>query len=311
MSISRRAFLERGSLAVAASWVGAGRMFGQADVIAQMRAGGATAKITVVPARRGVSVLMGSGGNIAVLPGKDGKVVVDSGYSTSKGQIAEALAGLGAEPLKTLIDTHWHFDHTDGNEWMHGAGATIIAHENTKKRLSTTQTIAAFHASFPPSPAGAIPTLVFAETEGLETNGETIELAHYAPAHTDSDISVHFVNANVLHVGDTWFNGIYPFIDYSTGGSIDGMIAATKANLSRVGAMTVIIPGHGPVGDRMVLADYLIMLMSVREKVAALKRQGKPVEAAIAEKPTASFDAKWGGGFVNGETFTRLVYQGV
>jgi len=309
--ISRRSFLERGSLVVGASWVGVGNLFGQADVIAQMRAGGATAKIAVVPARRGVSVLMGSGGNIAVLPGKDGKLVVDSGYSTSKTQIAEALAGLGAEPPKQLIDTHWHFDHTDGNEWMHGAGATIIAHENTKKRLSTTQTIAAFHASFPPSPAGAIPTVVFGETKSLETNGETVELAHYAPAHTDSDISVRFVKADVLHVGDTWFNGMYPFIDYSTGGSIDGMIAATKANLSRVGATTVIIPGHGPVGDRMLLADYLIMLMSVREKVAGLKGQGKTVEAAIAERPTVSFDAKWGGGFVNGETFTRLVYQGV
>jgi glyoxylase-like metal-dependent hydrolase (beta-lactamase superfamily II) len=310
-SLSRRKFLERGSLAVAASWAGVGKLFAQADVIAQMRASGATTKITVLPARRGVSVLMGSGGNIAVLPGKDGKLLVDSGFSTSKAQIAEALATLGAEPPKTLIDTHWHFDHTDGNEWMHAAGATIVAHENTKKRLSTPQVIAAFHANFPPAPAGAVPTMVFSETDSLQTNNERIELTHYAPAHTDTDISVHFVNADVLHVGDTWFNGFYPFIDYSTGGSIDGMIAATKRNLDRAGATAVIIPGHGPLGDRMVLAEYSTMLMAVREKIAALKQQGKSVEAAIAEKPTAPFDAKWGNGLVNGETFTRLVYQGV
>jgi len=311
MYISRRKFLERGSLAVAASWVGVGKLFGQADVIAQMRASGATAKIAVVPARRGVSVLMGSGGNIAVLPGKDGKLLVDSGFSTSKTQITEALNGLGAEPPKTLIDTHWHFDHTDGNEWMHAARATIVAHENTKKRLSTPQVIAAFHASFPPSPAGAIPTVVFSDSDSLQTNGERIELKHYAPAHTDTDISVHFVNADVLHVGDTWFNGFYPFIDYSTGGNIDGMIAATKLNLGRAGATTVIIPGHGPIGDRMVLAEYASMLQAVREKVAALKQQGKSVEAVVAEKPTGAFDARWGGGFMNGEGFTRLVYQGV
>lgn len=315
-AISRRSFLQTTSLAAAATWFGtghAGMLFAQqpTDAVAQMRAGGATAKISVHPARRNVSVLMGSGGNIAVLPGKDGKLLVDSGFSTSRAQISEALNGISADPLKHLIDTHWHFDHTDGNEWMHGAGATIIAHENTKKRLSTPQVIAAFNASFPPATAGAIPSKVFATTDTVHTNGETIEMAHYAPAHTDTDISVHFVEADVLHVGDTWFNGFYPFIDYSSGGNIDGMIKASASSLEKATAKTIIIPGHGPVGDKAQLAEFREMLIAIREKVATLKRQGKTLDVAIAEKPTASYDAKWGGGLVNGETFTRLVYQGV
>jgi glyoxylase-like metal-dependent hydrolase (beta-lactamase superfamily II) len=310
-SISRRTFIQTTSLAAAANWLGVGSLFGQAaDAVSQMRAAGASAKITVVPARRNISVLMGSGGNIAVLPGKDGKLLVDSGLSTSQSQIAQALNGLSADPLKHLIDTHWHFDHTDGNQWMHAAGATILAHENTKKRLSTPQVIAAFNAMFPPSPAGAIPPLVFAASDTLHANGETIELTHYAPAHTDTDISVHFVEADVLHVGDTWFNGFYPFIDYSSGGNIDGMIKATVSNLDKATAKTILIPGHGPVGDKAQLTEYHAMLTGVREKVAKLKQSGKTVEEAIAEKPTAPYDAKWGGGLIGGGVFTRLVYQG-
>lgn len=309
---TRRSFLKKTSLAAAAAWFGTGNLFGQAtDAVSQMRAGGATAKITVVPCRRNVSVLMGSGGNIAVLPGKDGKLLVDSGFSSSQRQITEALNGLGSEPLKHLIDTHWHFDHTDGNEWMHAAGATIIAQENTKKRLSTPQVIAAFHASFPAAPEGAIPSVVFSSSDSMHTNGETIEMVHYAPAHTDTDISVHFLEAEVLHCGDTWFNGFYPFIDYSSGGNIDGMIKATASNLDKTTAKTIIIPGHGPVGDRAQLAAYQEMLTGIREKVAGLKKQGKSVEETVAAKPTAEFDAKWGGGIMNGDAFTGLVYQGV
>jgi len=311
-ALSRRAFLQSSSL-TAASLLAPRNLFSQTapDAVAQMRADGTAAKITIVPARRNVSVLIGSGGNIAVLTGKDGKLLVDSGFSTSKPQIAAALASLAPEPPTHLIDTHWHFDHTDGNLWMHQAGAAIIAHENTRKRLSTTQTIAAFHATFPPSPAAALPTSVFSQKDSLAANGETVAMVHYDPAHTDSDISVRFENADVFHTGDTWFNGAYPFIDYTSGGSIDGMIRATKRNLDQTAPGTIIIPGHGPVGDKMLLAESYSMLTAIRERVAALKQQGKPIEAVLAEKPTASFDARWGNGLVNGEGFTRLVYQGV
>ncbi len=314
-TISRRHFLASGSLATAAVALHPRSLFAQTAevpaVIAQGRAAGATAKITTQPLRGGVSALMGSGGNIAVLPGKDGKVIIDSGYATSQPQITEALNAISGDPVKHLINTHWHFDHTDGNEWMHSIGATIVAHENTKTRLSTTQTIAAFHATLPPSPAGAVPTKTFATKETLKLNGATLELAHYAPAHTDTDISIHFTEADVLHAGDTWFNGFYPFIDYSSKGSIGGMIEAAEHTLSVAGPKTIIIPGHGPIGDKAQLAQYRDVLVFARDSVAAMKKQGKTLEDVVAAKPTAKYDARWGAGFMNAPTFLGLVYQGV
>lgn len=320
--LSRRQFLQRTSLAVPAALLGvrAGSLFAQAvaappvavpALVLQARAAAATAKITTQTLRNNISVLMGSGGNIAVLPGREGKLLVDSGFQTSRPQLLEALAKLGPEPMTMLINTHWHFDHTDGNEWMHAAGATIVAQENTRKRMSTEQTIAAFHATFPPAPKGAVPTEVFENTRVLQRNAARIELAHFAPAHTDSDLAVHFVQANIVHVGDTWFNGFYPFIDYSTGGSIDGMIAATQRTLGKVGPETIIIPGHGPVGNKAGLSEYGEMLTGIRDKVAALKKQGKTLEETVAASPTAAYDGKWGKGMMNAGAFTGLVYAGV
>ena len=314
---SRRRFLATTSLAASAVWLDPRSLFAQSAtagvpaVVAQGRATGATAKMQTQTLRGNVSALLGSGGNIGVLSGRDGKVLIDSGYATSQPQITAALAAISGDPLKHLINTHWHFDHTDGNEWVHGAGATILAQVNTKTRLSTTQTIQAFHATFPPSPAGAIPTETFTEKKTLHLNGATMDLAHYAPAHTDTDISVHFVEADVMHVGDTWFNGFYPFIDYSTGGSINGMIHATERNLAAVGAKTIIIPGHGPVGDKAQLSQYHDVLVFARDKVAALKKQGKTLDEVVAAKPTAAYDEKWGGGFLGAAPFMGLVYQGV
>ena len=140
---------------------------------------------------------------------------------------------------------------------------------------------------------------------------ESLHLQHYDHAHTDTDISVHFTDADVLHTGDTWFNGAYPFIDYSTGGNIDGMIRATKRNLATGTTSTIIIPGHGPVGNKTQLSDSLDMLSAVRDRIAALKQQGKSADETVAAKPTASFDAKFGKGFVTPEMFGKLVYQGV
>jgi glyoxylase-like metal-dependent hydrolase (beta-lactamase superfamily II) len=194
---------------------------------------------------------------------------------------------------------------------MHGIGAVILAHENTKTRLSTTQTIAAFHATISPAPAGGIPTQTFAAKKTLKLNGATLELAHYAPAHTDTDISIYFVEPDVLHAGDTWFNGFYPFIDYSSNGSIDGMIAAANHTISITGPKTIIIPGHGPIGDKSQLTQYRDVLVFARESVATLKKQGKTLEEVVAAKPTAKYDATWGAGFVNAPTFLALVYQGV
>ena len=309
-AISRRRFLATTAAATAAACFAPRALRAQElpAVVIQGRANGAKAKITTQQLRGNISALLGAGGNIAVFPGKDGKVLIDSGYSTARPQLTEALAAISSDPITHLINTHWHFDHTDGNEWMHSAGATIIAHENCRTRLSTQQEIAAFKASFPPSPAGAIPTLVFASDDKTKLNGATLVLRHYDPAHTDTDISIYFPEANVLHVGDTWFNGFYPFIDYSTGGSINGMIRATERNLAAATADTLIIPGHGPIGNKTQLTEFHDMLVGARDNVAKLKKEGKSLDETIAAKPTAAYDEKWG---KKPEAFIGYVYQGV
>jgi glyoxylase-like metal-dependent hydrolase (beta-lactamase superfamily II) len=315
--LSRRLFLGNAAAVSSAVWLAPRTLFAQQQaqaepiMVIQGRADAATAKITTQKLRGNVSVLIGSGGNIAVLPGHEGKLLVDAGISTSRPQITAALAAISPDPIEGLINTHWHYDHTDGNEWIHAAGATIVAHDKTRQRLSTPQEMAIFDAHFPPAPMGALPTKTFFKDDSLKINGNTLILTHYDPAHTDTDISVLFADSDILHTGDTWFNGAYPFIDYSTGGHIDGMIRATEQNLAVGTDSTILIPGHGPVGNKDQLSASHDMLVALRDKVAAIKKEGKSVDEAIASKPTAQYDAKWHTGFVTPELFTRLLYQGV
>jgi glyoxylase-like metal-dependent hydrolase (beta-lactamase superfamily II) len=278
------------------------------DVI---RGAAATAKINVQKLRSNISVLEGSGGNIAVLTGRDGKLLVDAGITASRPRITEALAGLSDDPIKHLINSHWHFDHTDGNEWLHSVGAEITAHENTRKHLSVKTRVEDWNFTFPPAPAGALPTKLFNSEQTLHLNGATLALKYYPPAHTDSDISVHFTDADIIHVADTLWNGHFPFIDYSTGGSIDGMIRAAEANVARVTDKTIVIPGHGPIGNKSQLIEFRDMLVSVRDKISKLKKEGKSRDEVVAAKPTADYDTKWGGFVIDGNFFTRLVYAGV
>lgn len=275
------------------------------------RTAGATAKIESSDLRGGVTVLSGSGGNVAVLSTGKEKLCVDSGLATSRVQMSAAIAALGPGPSRHLLNTHWHFDHTDGNEWMHGAGAQITAHENTLKRLSTTQHMDVFGATFPPSPRGALPTATFRSDMTMKFGAEHLKLRHYSPAHTDSDISIRFENADILHTGDTWFNGLYPFIDYSSGGSIDGMIEAAKFNFENVTNSTLIVPGHGPVGTKVQLKRYAEMLMHTRDEVQRQKSQGKLIDDVIASHPTKLYDAEFSGVFIPADLFVRLVYMGV
>ena len=226
--------------------------------------------------------------------------------------MTKALADLGPEPITHLINTHWHFDHADGNTWLNAAGAKIIAQENTRRRLSEVQRVEDRDYNFLPPPSGGIPSEVFADEHNLKLNGASIALKHYLPAHTDSDISVRFGEADVLHVADTFWNGVYPFIDYSTGGSIDGTIAACDANLAATTADTIIIAGHGqPVSNRAELKEFRDMLVAVREKVSTLKKQGRSRDDIVAAKPTAAFDAEFGNFVIDPGFFTRLVYEGV
>jgi glyoxylase-like metal-dependent hydrolase (beta-lactamase superfamily II) len=288
------------------------RLFAGAESpVITIRKAAATAQINVQKLRGNISVLEGSGGNIAVLTGRDGKLLVDAGITASRPRITEALGSLSSDPVKHLINSHWHFDHTDGNEWLHSVGAEITAHENTRKHLAGTTRVEDWNFTFPPAPPGALPTKLFDSEQTLHLNGSNLALKKYSPAHTDSDISVEFTDVDVIHVADTFWNGHFPFIDYSTGGSIDGMIRAAEANVARVADKTIVIPGHGPVGNKSQLTEFRDMLVSIREQVSALKKEGKSREEAVAAKPTADYDAKWGGFVIDGNFFTRLVYAGV
>ena len=311
--ISRRQFLTAGSLAVAAACLASRHLIAQtSSIVPGAFKEAATAKVTIQNLRRNISVLLGAGGNIAVLTGPEGKLVVDAEIVTARPNVSKALASINADPIKQLINTHWHFDHTGGNEWIHEAGANILAHENTRKHLSKATFVGGnFQYTFPAAPAGAIPSTVFTDEHTLHINNSTLVLKHYLPAHTDSDISVHFPEADILHTGDTFWNRDYPFIDYWTGGSIDGHIRAAEANIAKVTSKTIVVPGHGAVGGKADLILFRDVLVDIRDKVAALKKQGKPLPEVIAAKPSARYDAEWGNLFQNPSNFIALVYQGV
>jgi glyoxylase-like metal-dependent hydrolase (beta-lactamase superfamily II) len=310
-NFSRRRFIGSAGILTAGMWLIPEQLFAEKEnIVFAARKRAETTDITVQSLRRNVSALIGSGGNIAVLTGSDGKLIIDSGYATSRAKITASLADLSHEPIKHLVNTHWHFDHCDGNEWMHENGAFILAHENTKKHLATSTRVEAWDFTFPPSPTGAIPGEVFADEKTLHFNDATIALKYYGPSHTDGDISAYFAEADVLHCGDTWWNGHYPFIDYSTGGNIKGMIKAAESNLAKVTDKTIVIPGHGKIGGNAELTEYRDMLVTIHDRVAALKKEGKSLDEIIATKPTAAYDSKWAGSFITGDVFTKLVYDG-
>ena len=209
--------------------------------------------------------------------------------------------------MRTLIDTHWHFDHADNNANFRKAGASVIAHENTRTRL--TQTHELLGMKFSPAPPEALPTQTFKDRHALTANGDQVALGYVPPAHTDTDIYIRFSKGNVLHLGDLFFNGIYPFIDAGTGGSINGMIAAADMTLKMVDASTKIVPGHGPLADKAALTKYRDMMVTVRDRVQKLKTGGRKVEEVVASKPTADLDPTWGKGFLNPDMFVGIVYN--
>lgn len=271
----------------------------------------AASEITVRPLRGGVILLQGSGGNMAAIASPEGLLMVDDGIAVSQDKIEAKLRQIGPGPIRYVVNTHWHWDHTDGNAWVSRDGATIIGQAKTAKHLAQTIRVVEWGHTFTPPPAEGQVAVVFEDEKTMAFGGDELRLRYYGPAHTDGDISVYFTKADVLLTGDTWWNGLYPFIDYVAGGSIDGMISAANANLDMASARTIVIPGHGPVGGRADLIAYRDMLVGIRSNVAALKQQGKTLDQIIAAHPTARFDAKWGKNIISPELFTRLVYRGV
>ena len=297
--LSRRGFClccAGGIFAATGGWLTPRQAFAEArGLVSLIKDSAAVSPIVTHKLRDNISVLEGSGGNVAVLTGPDGKVLVDAGIRVSRLQMTKALAELGADPIAHLINTHWHFDHTDGNAWLNTVGAEIIAQENTRKYLSQVQRVEDWDYNFLALPANGIPSEVFASERDLNFNSSSIHLKHYAPAHTDSDISVTFAEADIVHVGDTFGTVSARPSTIRPAGSIDAIIAASDVNLATTTDKTVIIPGHGkPVSNNAELREFRDMLVAVRENVATLKKKGMTRDETVAAQPTAAFDAKFG-----------------
>jgi glyoxylase-like metal-dependent hydrolase (beta-lactamase superfamily II) len=257
----------------------------------------------------GLYVLEGAGGNIALSVGKEGSVIIDDQFAPLTTKIRAEARKLGAANLKFVINTHWHGDHTGGNENLSKAGAVIVAHENVRKRLSSEQFIELMNRKVPASPPGALPVITFTTDLRFHLNGEDLHVIHVDPAHTDGDSIVHLAKANAIHMGDTMMTISYPFVDVSSGGRFAGIIAAADRALSLSNETTKIIPGHGPVTDRAGLQEWRDMLVTIRDLVAKQVQQGKTLEQVLAAKPTEKWDAKWGQQFIKPEVLVSTLYR--
>ncbi|TFW15804.1 MBL fold metallo-hydrolase [Duganella callida] len=271
----------------------------------------AKADVNVETLRGNISVLSGSGGNIIVYNSAQGKFVVDAGIAVSKDKIAAVLNGIGPGPLKYLVNTHYHWDHTDGNAWMHAAGATIIGAPMTALHLSKSTRVDDWNYTFDPLPMAARPSIIVKGSKTMNFGGERIAIQNFGKGHTDGDLWVYFKQADVLALGDTFWNNYYPFIDNEHGGSIDTAIVWANKAIDASTDHTIIVPGHGATGNRADLIAWRDMLVDVRGKVATLKQQGKSLDEIVAANPTAAYDAKYGGFVINGGFFTKLVYDGL
>jgi glyoxylase-like metal-dependent hydrolase (beta-lactamase superfamily II) len=268
-----------------------------------------TVTIQTVPVAPGVSMLVGSGGNIGVSAGDDAVFLVDDQFAPLTPKIIAAVRGISAKPIKFLVNTHWHGDHTGGNENFGKEGVVIVAHDNVRQRMSVEQFMARFNSRVPPSPKAALPVITFAQMVTFHLNGDVIHAVHVKNAHTDGDALVHWQNANAMHLGDVFFNGMYPFIDIGSGGSVDGLIAAVTTALGYANDQTKLIPGHGPLATKADLTAYRDMLVGAREAVRRLVAQRRTLEQVLAAKPTAAWDEKWGKGFMNPTNFVTAVYE--
>jgi glyoxylase-like metal-dependent hydrolase (beta-lactamase superfamily II) len=266
-------------------------------------------QIETVQVGPGVYMLTGSGGNLAVSVGQDGVFLVDDQYAPLTEKILAAIRSISDEPVRFVINTHWHGDHVGGNENIGQAGALILANDNVRKRMSVEQFREAFDRTVPAAPEAALPVVTFSEAVTFHINGGELHAFHVDSAHTDGDAMIHFRDVNVIHMGDVYFNGLYPFVDFSAGGSIDGIIAATKKVLEIVDDDTRIIPGHGPLSNKVELEAYLDMLVGVRDAIRERIAMGLDRDAVIAAEPTARWDEAWGAGWLTPEQFVGIVYS--
>ncbi len=256
-----------------------------------------------------VYMLEGQGGNITVAVAKDGIIMVDGQFAPLHDKIKTAVATISNLPIKYLINTHYHGDHTGGNEAFAKDGAIIVAQINVKNRLAGGTTNGLTGVKTPPAPQGALPSDTYTNFSKIRLRGRVANLKHIENAHTDGDTYVWFKTANVLSTGDTFTNGHYPNIDFANGGNIKGMIAATEIYLKLTNAKTRIVPGHGPIADKAALTDYRKMLITARDRMARLVKDGKSEDDVVAAKPFADLDTKWAPNELAAKNFIRVVYH--
>ena len=256
-----------------------------------------------------VYMLEGQGGNITVAVAKDGIIVVDGEFAPLHDKIKAAIAAISSLPVKYLVNTHFHGDHTGCNEPFARDGAIVVSEANVKKRLEAGTSNGLTGVKTPPVAADALPSKTYTGAFKIRLQGRVADLKHIANAHTDGDTYVWFKTADVLSTGDTFTNGRYPNIDFANGGNNKGMIAATDIYLKLTDAKTRIVPGHGPIADKAALADYRAMLVTARDRMTKLVKDGKTEDDVVAAKPFADLDAKWAPNELASKNFIRVVWH--
>ncbi len=268
-------------------------------------------KIIPVQVTEQIYMIIGEGGNIGLFSGEDGTFLIDDQFAPLTEKIIAAIKSVGGNYPKFLINTHYHGDHTGGNENLGQKGTLIFSHDNVRERLKTGSFLSEFNMKRPGVPQEGLPVVTFSEDISFHLNGDTIRAMHVPHAHTDGDSFIYFKTANVIHAGDIFFNGFYPFIDVNHGGSLKGMIVAVDRILSLIDDSTKIIAGHGQLGDKKQLTRYRQMLATAYERLSKLKAEGKTAQEAVAAKPLADLETTWGNGLFTGDRWIEVIYSGV
>lgn len=268
-------------------------------------------QIIAAPVAEQIYMVTGKGGNIGLFIGEDGTFLIDDQFAPLTEKIVAAIKSVGGDFPKFLINTHYHGDHTGGNENLGRGGTLIFSHHNVRERLKTGYSIVEFGMKQEAISAEGLPVVTFSEDISFHLNGDSIHAIHVPHSHTDGDSFIYFEAANVIHAGDLFFNGFYPFIDVTHGGSLKGMIEGVDMVLSLTNDDTKIIPGHGPLGDKAQLANYRQMLATAYERLRKLKAEGKTAQEAVAAKPLADLEAAWDGGIFTGNRWIEIIYSGV